>query len=400
MFVTDTFHNRVRSINGEDGAFVNSIGTGGSAVDEFYHPTGIALDGASTQLVIADELNQRALLYTATSPPSDPIVLPDPSEILPIVIDTPGSNYIGTQTVTISAPANNGGTTATGTAVVGATGVIDDISAIGGTNTGYQDGEAITLTDVGAGTGAAGTAVIVGGIVQSVSFTNRGSGYAISDTLTINGVSSLQTNATFDVDSIVVNGITSITITDGGYGYTSAPTVTIQGTIGTGATATAAIGGLTLVRPHGVVFDVTTDTFNVGDSLRSIITSYSSPTPMVGVFEGQYGTPGPVDNDINLFYPASGRGTLTGTTGPTTIFADTRNNALKTMNNETIASTTGATSGIDDGELYWPESVMADDTAEPSSAAYVLAANTLNNRVEVYSYIFEALTFQSNFGKP
>lgn len=157
--------------------------------------------------------------------------------------------------------------------------------------------------------------------------------------------------------------------------------------------------GLSFVRPHGVVWDVTATEFNVTDSLRSVISRYS----VGGVFQGQYGIPGSTPNDVNLFFPGSGEGLLVGTVGPATIFADTRNNALKTMDDEVIVVTTAdgstpnaGTPGTGDGQLYYPESVVATvDTAN-----YVLAANTLNNRVEVYSSAVAVLTFQEKFGSP
>ena len=234
LYVTDTFHNRVRVINSADGEFVSSFGTGGSDTDEFYRPAGIAIEtSGDSAIVIADELNHRAVRYDVNGgSPNNPLVLADPSDT----------------------------------------------------------------------------------------------------------------------------------------------------------------SGLSFVRPHGVVYDVTSDEFNVSDSLRSLISSYN----VAGTFQNQYGTPGSTSNNVNLFYPGSGEGLLFGTA--TTAFADTRNNAIKTMNNETIAVTTGTTDGTGDGELYWPESVAAfTDTV-----AYVLVANTYNNRIETFSSAAAALTSQTpfNFGSP
>lgn len=232
LYVTDTFHNRVRVITAGTGAFTTSLGQGGSGTSDFYHPTGIAIDTLDEFVVIADELNHRAVRYLA-------------------------------------------------------------------------DG------------------------------------------------STLQ-----------------------------APSVLLDPSVTT---------GLSFIRPHGVVYDVTADEFNISDSLRGVISSYTD----TGVFVNQYGTPGTTIGDVNLFYPSSGQGLLGGTT--TTVFADTRNNALKTMNNETIAVTTGITAGVGDGQLYYPESASSFVDAATN---YVLAANTLNNRVEAYSSTSNALAFQENFGSP
>ncbi len=232
LYVTDTFHNRVRVLTASTGAFTTSLGVGGSAADEFYRPFGIAIDvGTDDTVVIADELNQRVVKYDVSGGTLDsPVVLVDPS-------------------------------------------------------------------------------------------------------------------------------VTT---------------------------------GLSFIRPHGVVYDVTAAEFNIGDSLRSIISSYN----VAGVFQNQYGTPGSTANNVNLFYPSSGQGLLAGTT--TTIFADTRNNAIKLMEDETITLTTGTTDGTGDGELYWPESA----SSFVDGANYVLAANTYNNRVEAYSNVATALTFEENFGSP
>ena len=154
------------------------------------------------------------------------------------VIDTPGSGYTGTPTVTIT---GGGGTGATADPVVG-DGVINIISIIGGTNSGYTDGESITLSaPSGGGTTATATAVISSGIIQSISFTNRGEGYAV-ELVTITGDDSTTSTATFNVTSVTTNGITSISLTTAGTGYTSIPSVSIiADTGGTLATATAAL---------------------------------------------------------------------------------------------------------------------------------------------------------------
>ncbi len=239
LYVTDTFHNRVRVITPSTGAFTTSLGTGGFDTDEFYHPAGIAINvGTDDTVVIADELNHRAVKYTTNAGTLDsPVVLVDPS-------------------------------------------------------------------------------------------------------------------------------VTT---------------------------------GLSFVRPHGVVYDVTAIEFNVGDSQRGLISSYN----VAGIFQNQYGTPGSTTDNVNLFFPTSGQGLLTATN--VTVFADTRNNALKTMNNETIALITAdgstpnaGTAGTGDGQIYYPESTSAFvDTAN-----YVLTSNTRNHRVEVFSNVASVLTFQDNFGSP
>ena len=230
LVVTDTFHNRIRTLAIADGAFLDSTGQGGFGDGDFYHPAGIAVNETPDILFIADELNHRAVKY-----------------------------LLG------NAPVFNG-----------------------------------VLTD---------------------------------------------------------------------------PSVTT---------------GLSFVRPHGVTFDVTADLFDITDSARGKISRYQDET---GDFVDQVGLPGTESNQ--LFFPGSGAGLLGGTS--TTVFADTRNNILKTINANLIANTTGTTEGTGNGQLYYPESAAAFVDAATN---YVLAANTLNNRVESYSNTAAALTFQANFGSP
>ncbi len=147
------------------------------------------------------------------------------------------------------------------------------------------------------------------------------------------------------------------------------------------------------IRPHGIFLDVspTPDVINVADSVRSVVTTYDVTSTSVS---DQFGTPG--TTGINLFFPSGGTGQLTITS--VTSFADTRNSIIKTIENgTTIANTTGTIAGTGNGELYYPESVES----YADTVSYVIAANTLNNRVEAYSNDNNTLlTFQSNFGAP
>ena len=148
---------------------------------------------------------------------------------------------------------------------------------------------------------------------------------------------------------------------------------------------------LVLNKPHGVFFDSGPNFFNITDSYHNVISRYNS---LADTFLDQYGTPGTTGTD--LFFTGGGHGTLIGTTS--NAVADTRNNDIKTVDTSTIGLTTGTTAGTGDGQLYHPESVRSfQDIAQ-----YVLAANTLNNRVEVYSSIASALTAETpfNFGSP
>jgi len=79
LIVTDTFHNRIRTLNASTGAWIDSTGQGGFGISDFYHPAGIAVGG--TTLVIADELNHRAVKYTTGDLPTTPVLLPSPTPL-------------------------------------------------------------------------------------------------------------------------------------------------------------------------------------------------------------------------------------------------------------------------------------------------------------------------------
>ena len=88
----------------------------------------------------------------------------------------------------------------------------------------------------GGGTGATGFATISGGIVRSIAFTDRGTGYTSAPTVTINAPPSGGTQATAIAS---FGAVTAILMSNIGDGYLTAPTVTISGGGGTGATAVA-----------------------------------------------------------------------------------------------------------------------------------------------------------------
>lgn len=154
-------------------------------------------------------------------------------KVYTLTVGTAGSGYTGVPLVTIAAPVS--GVTATATASMGVTAVIDNIGA------GYNDGTfALTFTG-GVGTGATGTATISGGEVTAVSITNAGTGYTSVPTITITGAGTPSTVATFTTSLKVV----SLLITNTGTNYASAPAVTIAAPVsGVTALATSALGAI------------------------------------------------------------------------------------------------------------------------------------------------------------
>ncbi len=84
-------------------------------------------------------------------------------------------------------------------------GIITAFGALGGTLTGYTDGESITLSTItGTGAGATATATIVLGDLTSITLTGGGTGYDIGDQLKITGDTSTADTATVTVADIVV----------------------------------------------------------------------------------------------------------------------------------------------------------------------------------------------------
>lgn len=166
----------------------------------------------------------------------DPIV--DSEIATPLIISSGGSGYQIGDVVVFDPPPE--GTTATGVVDGVSDGVIATLTNLAGTLTGYTDGEDITLSG-GTGAAATATAVITGGTIQSVSLVNGGSGYTVSDTLTITGVLSSTSTATIDVGTINDDSISSINVTNVGLGYTSGPNITVTSAIGNGAIITALI---------------------------------------------------------------------------------------------------------------------------------------------------------------
>lgn len=162
-------------------------------------------------------------------------------QVISITITNAGSGYLSAPIVAIDAPSVNA-VPAEGT-VTTSDGVIATISVIGGTNSGYTDGESIILSSNLSGTGATATAIISGGVIQSVTITDGGSGFVGTEIVTITGVSSGTATATFTVTTVNDDVITSVTITVPGSGYTSVPTVLATGG-GNGAIIVATISSI------------------------------------------------------------------------------------------------------------------------------------------------------------
>ena len=144
-------------------------------------------------------------------------------QVWDIVISNGGAAYTPAPSVVFS---GGGGSGAAGTAVLDGNGAVSGI-AITNPGSGYTFAPAVSFSG-----GVAVTGVAVG---------SGGSGYSISTVVTFSGG-----GGTGAAGIAVVSGgvVTDVTIVNPGYGYSSAPTVTITDSLGgSGATATATIGG-------------------------------------------------------------------------------------------------------------------------------------------------------------
>lgn len=144
-----------------------------------------------------------------------------------------GIGYTSSPTVTFS---GGGGSDAAGTAVI----MGGRLASVTVTNSGsgYTSAPTVTFSG-GGGTGAAGAATVVGGQVVSVTVTSRGSGYTSPPTVSFSGGGGAGAAGVAALGAEVV----SVTITNPGSGYTSPPTVTFSGGGGTGALGVATVLG-------------------------------------------------------------------------------------------------------------------------------------------------------------
>ena len=183
-------------------------------------------------------------------------------ELVTTIALTAANNSTGftngsTTQATFSAPQIAGGVTATGTIVAGPAGALLQTTANTGTGTTFTyAGTGVSTTTTvwaglsqksssGSGTGAVFTVTRTASTTTysgntTVTVTSKGTGYAVADTVVIDGALLGGVTTTNDLTitiagSVAVAGtVTGITVTNVGSGYTSAPTITFStGTIGT-----------------------------------------------------------------------------------------------------------------------------------------------------------------------
>ncbi len=156
-----------------------------------------------------------------------------------VTVTNDGSYTVAPTTVTFSAPTTAGGTTATGTVVLGPSGSVAAVN-ITRAGAGYKSTPSVSFGSPNAGTTAQGTAV-VSGVVSSVSITKGGS-YLLPPTVAFGAPPAGGTQATgtaiFNRTGLF-GTVTGVTITNPGKGYITAPSVTFSASLlGAANTAT------------------------------------------------------------------------------------------------------------------------------------------------------------------
>ena len=156
-----------------------------------------------------------------------------------------GSGYSSAPAVSFTPTL--GGSGAAGTAVL--TGATVTSVTITNAGCGYSAPPTVTFTGGGPTTAATGTARYGVGIVQNrITITSPGSGYTSAPTVvfpTPAGGSSIGVAVTAVGTAVMTDAVRKIEVTDGGSGYTSAPTVVFTGG-GSGVTAATAVAELKL----------------------------------------------------------------------------------------------------------------------------------------------------------
>ena len=198
-----------------------------------------------------------------------------------VVITNPGTGYnVGDlPTVTFPAPAAAGGITATGVAVLGATGIVDE-ATVDVAGSGYTNVPIVNVVnaagDPGAGASVTASLATIGGNIAKLALTAAGDGYesapsvAISAPADAGGVA-----ATATAVLAPVGAIKTLTLSNPGQNYVAAPSVNFTGG-GTGASATAA-----LATTGGEIVGISSSSF-VGGSLYTAVPTVALPATGTG----------------------------------------------------------------------------------------------------------------------
>lgn len=168
----------------------------------------------------------------------------DTSQAVTSVTVSASKLYATAPTLSFAAPSS--GTTATGTAVLSATGGVRAVTVSSGGS--YTTAPTVTFSAPPSGTTATGTITTSGSghfVVVSIAITDAGTGYTTPPTITITPSGAGTTTTPAVVTSAIGFPIQTVTVNNGGSGYTAAPAITVTGTgYGSGTTTLAAVTAL------------------------------------------------------------------------------------------------------------------------------------------------------------
>ena len=326
---------------------------------KMYRPTDVAVDIATNSVYVVEQFNHRISKWDydpAATPPANFVFTLDAGHVTGINIDVAGTGYqafdqivIGPPTLDIANPQNAFAVVAT----VGGSGEILTINMSDSGN-GYDPNNLPSVVaDETTGSGAILTAVV------STPWGNNGNG-----TTGVGApVTSTTDNSLYRPTGIVLDrSNTRLYLTDTFHHRLRV----INPVNGAFTSSTGKGGGATtdFYRPAGIAYNVNNS--NIG-----------TPTADSTLADG-------------LYFPGSGH--FGDGLSQNYVFANTKSHAIKGKNFDNLSNVLVAP-GTTDGKLHSPESVLVfEDTA-----SYMLVANTLNNRIEVFE---RPTTFKSNFGSP
>ena len=232
------------------GTFTTLIGGGGSA--NYEQITG----GTTGNVVQFQSLGSDANVSLAIQPKgtgaidlaagSKGVNISNGGTVTAITRNAVGSGYTSFPTWTASAPTTSGGTTASGSVNT----MFSIAATIAGGGTGYTVSDVITVvggtpTTVGA---TFTVTAVSSGVITSVSALNFGA-YTALPTNPVSVTGGTGSGATLNVTYGVSFG--AYTITTAGSGYVEQPTITVSGGGGSGATAYATVGSASIIKGLG-----------------------------------------------------------------------------------------------------------------------------------------------------
>jgi len=166
-----------------------------------------------------------------------------------VVMTNQGSGYNAgfLPTVTFPAPAAAGGIAATGNAVLGGTGLVDEVS-VTVAGSGYTNVPTVNVVnaggDPGAGANVTCTLATVGGKVAKLALTSGGAGYESVPSVGISAPAAAGGVAATATATLAPTGtIKTLTLANPGQNYVLAPSVTFTGGLGATASTTLATSG-------------------------------------------------------------------------------------------------------------------------------------------------------------